>query len=1146
MMSLRIPYVIDNSQHRLSDVLNRLLERYEGRALDVATAYFNVGGFDLVRQGVEALSSFRLLLGAEPESGEQLGLRPRVERVRRLLAQDLSHSPFDEKTLRAVEALVAFLRRDSVAVRLFNEGFLHAKCYLFYADKCRPGVCDRFLPVAGIVGSSNFTFSGLTRNRELNLSHKTVLDADELHDSMAERAVAMLSQEDLLRAEPEEASAPCEGASLRHRLKSEVGARAILDLEAWYQTQWDVSRDFKDELIEVLNASKFGEKEYTPYEVYMKALYEYFKDDLTDGESAATRSAVDLAEFQEDAVKRARRILMAYDGVMIADSVGLGKTWIGKKLLEDFAYHMRQKAVVVCPAALRPMWEKELRDATIAGKVLSQEVMGWDTFDATEYQDADVILVDESHNFRNRNSARYENMERLIGGNRGRGREGQRKKVILLTATPINNDLFDLYNQLNLITQGDRAYFAACGIGDLRRHFLQARQASRTGDGSVRLFNLLEEVVIRRTRPFIRKAYPEATIRGKRIHFPERKLRTVTYDLEESYEGLYDEIVKGVEQLNLSPYNLESYKKEGVENDNMEVGREAALVGIFKSRFLKRLESSVAAFRISVERALTFQNTFEDYVLEGKVLKSIDFQKAMRYLDREGEEDDVVVHSKADDLDANEEARQFLSGMKTVDQSKYDLRKLHQAVQDDVTTLRNIWEKVRRIKPDHDAKLQQFKELLQGELKGRKVLVFTYYKDTARYLYEQLGNPKNEQAKAFSDSLGGVTIRRMDGDADAKTRVRIVQEFAPVSNDKAAWQDTDKEIDILFSTDVLSEGQNLQDCGVLVNYDLHWNPTRLVQRAGRVDRIGSQHETLWLYNMFPEEGLEKLLGLVERLSRRIGDIDRAGFLDSSVLGEVVHPQNFNTLRRIRDEDGAVITEEEEFSELASSEMMEQTLRTFMGASGEEGLSELPAGIHSGLVKPGAQGIFFYLQGRPKQGEKTHFWRYYSFKDDSILENRYFIGNLIKCEEDTPRVVAPEDFERVFEIQEKVIEHILQGVEQRQALQAAPRTTDPAQQTASTAIRQYINHPEVDRKLALRAVQFLGQPLLGVQVKTLRQALNVFSGGEDAGKLIEAVLKLEDEAGGQRQGEEEGSPAKERQHLTRDDLHLICFDFLNGG
>ena len=235
----------------------------------------------------------------------------------------------------------------------------------------------------------------------------------------------------------------------------------------------------RTDLIALLDESKFGGHEYTPYEIYLKTLYEYFRDELGgDGlPLPGTRSAVELTRFQEDAVQKARRILARYDGVLIADSVGLGKTWIGKKLLEDTAYHRRQKALVICPAALREMWRAELREAAIPAEIVSQELLGRADCEIRPYRDVDVILIDESHNFRNHNTNRYENLERLIGANGGLGRDGERKQVILLTATPINNTIFDLYNQLMLFAQGDRTYFSAAGIGDLRRYFLEARRA---------------------------------------------------------------------------------------------------------------------------------------------------------------------------------------------------------------------------------------------------------------------------------------------------------------------------------------------------------------------------------------------------------------------------------------------------------------------------------------------------------------------------------------------------------------------------------------------------------------------------------------------------------------------------------------------
>jgi len=1120
---MRIPYVIDNQTHRLADVLNTLLGEHAGRCLDVATAYFSISGYRLLQQGLSGLGNFRLLLGAEPKSGEQIGLRPDDKAFLASIRSDLEREPFTEETLRLVEDLIRFLRRDNVAVRLCQGRFLHAKCWLFYNDSARHG-WDRFQPVAGIVGSSNFTGPGLTTNRELNLSHKTTLLDDELLDDI-ERATWPDANLGTL-AEQEH----------RRRLKSAVGARAIADLAEWYDQQWDAAQDFKEALIELLDASKFGQREYTPYQVYMKALYEYFRDDLEAEPEQMVRSAVELAEFQEDAVKKARKILSRYDGVMIADSVGLGKTWIGKKLLEHYAYHMRQKALVICPASLRQMWTDELGDATIAATIVSQEELGQIPCPAVEQQgDADVILIDESHNFRNRVTQRYENLERLISMNAGRGRDGQRKKIILLTATPINNDLLDLYQQINLFTRGDRGYFAAIGIGDLHRYFLRARREATSDRSGAALFNLLEEVVVRRTRPFIRKAYPEATIRGEQIRFPERRLKTERYNLEATYQGIYEGIVAGIESLNLAPYALESYKRAGVAVDEFEQGRGEALVGIFKSRYLKRLESSIHAFRISVRRALEFQKTFESYLLDGRVLDSASFHKALRLIEREDEEDDATPTSRAAEMDEAEEVRGMVEALGTVDPSGYDLRKLHDAVQHDIEVLAQIWLRVKDIGPEQDLKLAKLKELLAGPLKGKKVLLFSYYLDTVRYLWRELGT---ERGEAFRGSIGNPNIRQLHSGVDGRTRANVIVQFAPESNRRPEIKGTEDEIDILLSTDVLSEGQNLQDCAHLVNYDLHWNPVRMVQRAGRIDRIGAKFPVLYIHNTFPDEGLERLLRLVERLMVRINQIDQAGFLDASVLGETVHPKNFNTLRRIRDEDGSVIEEEEQFGELASNEFLLRQLLDLLRAGGGEMLESLPHGIHSGLVKPGAKGVFFYFEAdRPDGDGRYHFWKYCDLGTGKITDNRYVIAGLIACSPDTPRVVADVP---IFEIQDRVIEDILTGHETQQALERVPKAIDPFQQTVAITLQGFISHPSLKRQEVMEALRYLALPLPGAQVRDLRKAYQTFNGSRDPAVLLDAVRDLIARYG---TGPQAGSPVTETR-LDRDDLRLVCFDVLS--
>lgn len=1124
---MRIPYVIDNQTHKMADVLNDLLKGHEGKSLDIATAYFNVRGFRLLQTGLMKLGSFRLLIGDEPEKAESVGLIPKAPDIKRGLWGDLQKAPFTEETLRTVEDLIAFLMREDIQVRVFEHGFLHAKCYLFYGDSPSKG-WDRFQPIAAIVGSSNFTGPGLTSNKELNLSHKALLTDEEVHDDL---------QLSLLPKQKHEADHVFDNnIELKRLLKSSVGARAIADLDEWFERQWLSSRNFKEELIELLDASKFGHKEYTPYQVYLKAIFEYFKDDLNVEKPQDTRSAVELSEFQDDAVKKARKILTRYDGVLIADSVGLGKTWIGKKLLEDYAYHMRQKALVVCPASLRNMWTEELHEAGISAKILSQEELGQEDFDIEKYGDMDIVLVDESHNFRNSSSQRYEKLSELLNMNGRRGRDGARKKVILLSATPINNNIFDLYNQIVLFTGNDKSYFAASGIGDLYRYFLSARRESRDRTAGIALFNLLEEVVVRRTRPFIRKAYPNATIKGKAIKWPERRLRTVQYDLENTYEGIYEEIVSQIENLRLAPYSLESFKKEGVIKDFFEEGREEALVGIFKSRYLKRFESSLEAFRISVRRALEFMKTFESYVLDGKVLDSSSFVKAVRFLSNEDEEDDATPKSRAEELDTNEEAREFLQGLPTLDPAQYDLKKLHNALQHDVEALSEIWGRIKDIAPEHDAKLSKLKELLSSELRGKKVIIFTYYKDTARYLYRELGGEKGE---GFRKSVGDPKIRRMDSGESPKERVSLVEAFAPVANNRPEWAASDKEVDILISTDVLSEGQNLQDCGVLINYDLHWNPTRMVQRAGRIDRLGSEHEKLWVYNMFPDEGLERLLGLVESLSRKITDIDRSGFLDASILGETVNPQNFNTLKRIKEEDGTVIEEQEQFTELASNEFLLYQLQTLLATGARQMLEGLPDGIHSGLGRSGYRGIFFYFTAPVPRGEgREHFWRYYDLKDRRIIDNRFVIANLIACSPDTQRIVG-EIGNDIFRIQDEVMENIVKSSIQQRAIEAAPKILDPVQTTLGTLLDGYMNSPDVDRKEVRLAKQFLNNPMILGYIKTLKKAYADFLKAKDIYALLKIIEELRDKSGVEKMEKEESLSGL----IKKEDLHLICYDYV---
>jgi hypothetical protein len=302
----------------------------------------------------------------------------------------------------------------------------------------------------------------------------------------------------------------------------------------------------------------------------------------------------------------------------------------------------------------------------------------------------------------------------------------------------------------------------------------------------------------------------------------------------------------------------------------------------------------------------------------------------------------------------------------------------------------------------------------------------------------------------------------------------------------------------------------------------------------QIDRLGSKLETIWIYNMFPDAGLERLLGLVQSLSEKIQSIDRTGFLDASVLGEVVHPRNFNTLRRIRGEDGAVVEEQEQFIELASTEFLQQQLRTLLEGGARDMLQSLPNGMHSGLHRQSSRGIFFYYTAPDAHSQgRQHFWRYYDALNDRILDNRFVIASLITCSQDTPRVIGELD---VFAIQEKVIDHILESVKVQAALEAAPTVVDPVQQTLITALTAQLQNPILKRSDVRTAIAELRKPATTSQVRQLKVLYLSFSANKDIVTLLDTIRELYGEV--TQPIAETSSPTP---HLQRQDLTLICFD-----
>lgn len=289
--------------------------------------------------------------------------------------------------------------------------------------------------------------------------------------------------------------------------------------------------------------------------------------------------------------------------------------------------------------------------------------------------------------------------------------------------------------------------------------------------------------------------------------------------------------------------------------------------------------------------------------------------------------------------------------------------------------------------------------------------------------------------------------------------------------------------------------------------------------------------------MFPEEELEGLLHLIERLTSRISTIDELGLLDASVLGEVVHPRTFNTLRRIRDEDGAVLDEEEARAELAGPEMLLKHLKEMLHRDGGEAIGEIPNGIHSGLRREKCFGMFFYFQAPRTVGEgRRHFWRYIDASSYEIKENRYEVAQLIACQPDEARYIGDQD---VFVLQDKVIDHILASEREVEAKSAAPTTVDPIQQTVAEELKDALRRQTVDRELAKNCIRFLGQPMGRSLHAKLKRAYEAFTQSRDDDAMLAAVAVLADEFGKDRPST--GASAV----MRREDLELICFEYVTG-
>jgi SNF2 family DNA or RNA helicase len=773
----------------------------------------------------------------------------------------------------------------------------------------------------------------------------------------------------------------------------------------------------------------------TPEFIYFKTLFHIFEEFLTDqakgGLADIQTQIVDteiwkmLFEFQKDGVKGAINKLLTYNGCILADSVGLGKTFEALAVIKYFELR-NDRVLVLCPKKLRENWtvyqaqnnselNPLLRDrfnyTVLCHTDLSREGGRSGDIDLANlnWGNYDLIVIDESHNFRNATPSRYEN-DQLVRKSRYKKlmediiQQGVKTKVLMLSATPVNNNLTDLRNQIYFITEGkDDALREAMGISSIQDTLRGAQlsfndwaknsQERKTSELLNKLssgfFKLLDGLTIARSRKHVQKFYRDSVVQLG--GFPKREKPKSVYppiDLKGEFLS-YDSLNDQIERYQLSLFNPSRYLKpeyrELYERDIVagftQAKRENYLIGMMKVNFLKRLESSVYSFDLTLKRTIA---KIDD--LKNRIERFQQFQTENPEVDFEA--------LRPEDLDDEELIEAFEVSKRRIKMAHLELERWLIDLQRDREQLHLLELLAKDITQERDAKLAKLKGLIEGKVKhptqdkqgkpNRKILVFTAFADTAGYLFESLRDwARNELGIHIALVSGGsVENKTTFGKNDFN---QILTNFSPHSKnrDKMRNMSQEAEIDLLIATDCISEGQNLQDCDALVNYDIHWNPVRVIQRFGRIDRIGSINPSVYLINFWPTADLDKYIALKTRVEARMALVDLSATADDNLLNtEAIEDlitdelkYRDKQLKRLRDE----VLDLEDFTE--SVTLTDFTLDDFRAElsryieANRKLLQEAPFGLYTvvptdpayAVIRP---GVIFCLKQKEEVSSET--------------------------------------------------------------------------------------------------------------------------------------------------------------------------------
>ena len=1014
-------FIVDNSISGWTGL--RYLEEWTriASSFDIATGYFEIGALLALDGKWQDLEGIRILMGSEMTQRTRRrlleGLRARaVETLDSSLESEKLGDPF----LAGAQAIVDAIQEGRIKCRVYDRGRFHAKAYITHAKM-------EVVGAQALVGSSNFTRPGLTENIELNIQVQS--------------------------------------------------AREVTQLQEWFDEHWEVASEVSDAIVSTISRHTHL---YTPFDVYAKALQEFFRGHeltATEWDEGRSRMFPQLDRYQQEAYWALMKIARRHGGAFLCDGVGLGKTYVGLMLIERLVLHEGKRVVLFAPkAAKEGVWIPHLKKLLphIGGVGGGGDFSNLAVFSHTDlgrkgdYPErfhrmmelADVVIIDEAHHFRNRGRegdpeagverSRYYRLLDLMDPSE------RRKTLYMLTATPINNRLSDFRHMAELFTRGDETYFAkTLGVNNLTVHFNQMETALRRSIGPdsgglgehVNEVNealsadvMIRELVVQRSRSYAKESQlREGT--GEAV-FPTRQSpKVASYSIRKTYGRLlemFDEAFRRENPLFTLPmyYPINWYTGDDEEFDAFEEGRQSQIAGLIRTNFLKRFESSVVAFEMSCDRLMKKLLAFVEVHSLGK-------EKQLAFGAWQHQNAEVIEYVAArqhefwgdeagEDADEDVIPQEFLDAVDPLDPGDYDLDAMLTESYSDLDRIVQFLAEVRKFKPENDDKLKKLIRLLKSKpLQGEKVLIFTEFADTARYLKTQL-------------EVAGIDRVEQVDSGKKRNRADVIECFAPYYNGTTPSQLAEggrEEIRILISTDVLSEGLNLQDASRMINYDIHWNPVRLMQRIGRVDRrmnpdieaqlVADNPEAavtrgkVSFWNFLPPDELNQILTLYTRVTQKT-------LLISSTLGiegrKLLTPDD--NYRALQDLNAAY-----EGTRTAVEDMHLEYQALVQEDPGlEQRLRGMPGSVFSGRKRPSrsARGVFFCyaLPALDKEKETAEFteeagttrWYLYDLDADKILDDPGEIVTSIRSKPTTPRKCTTEE-KTLLDIRKKLQRHI---------------------------------------------------------------------------------------------------------------------------